>query len=402
MCSRTASQACWTRKPRLVAWGCGEMAPGEVDLSEGNKANAIKAFVHLAYNFSAQNWNQNYENGTLLGINDPFAYGYHRAAEFGFHVEYSEDKPENKIETLFRFAIRYFLKFDFVHAWRNRKGIYDANVIWTHTESQCLAVLLLFLFLRPKPRPKLIAQTTWLFDRWWKFPAPNRWLCAKLLSKADVLTFHSPENLKVARQLLPQVRSELILYGIRAEEKIPPQLRAFHNPIRIISLGNDEHRDWATLIEAVRNWKACELRIASYKICPRLVAGATNIEIVRARSNSELLQLYDWADLAVVALKPNMHASGITVAQEAAVRGVPLICSETGGLKAYFSDEEVKYVPVLDPQGIRRAIEQTAEDDQARWARAKRAQARMGPEGLSAHAYVKRHAELSRELLGLT
>jgi len=234
-------------------------AIGEIGLSEGNKAKAIKAFVHLNYNFGARNWNKNYENGTLLGINDPFAYGYHRAADFGFHVNYSEDKPENKIEKLFRLMIRYFLKFDFVHAWRNRKGIFDADVVWTHTESQCLAVLLLFWLSQPNPRPKLIAQTVWVFDRWWKFWAPNRWLCTKLLAQADLLTVLSPENLKVARQLLPQVRSELVLYGARAEEKIPPRLEAFHNPIRIISLGNDEHRDWATLIEAVRNWEACEL-----------------------------------------------------------------------------------------------------------------------------------------------
>ena len=371
-------------------------------MDEINTSGPVKVFVHLAYNFGARNWNLNYANGKLLGINEPYAYGYHRAADFGFLVKYSEDQQESRLTKLFRLGVRYVLKFDPVHAWRNRKGIYDADVVWTHTESQCLAILLLSSFLRAKRRPKLIAQTVWIFDRWRKFPWPNRWLYTKLLSQADVVTVHSPENLKIARRLLPQVRSELVLFGIRAEEKVPPRRRPFHDPIRIISLGNDEDRDWTALINAVKDWNKCELRIGSQKVSPRQIAGATNIRIVTAKSNCDLLRLfYDWADLAVVSLKPNAHASGITAIQEAALWGVPLICSNTGGLKAYFLDEEIKYVPVFDPQAIRGAIEEAAVDEQGRWARAKRAQDRMGPEGLSSHAYIKRHVELSRELLAL-
>lgn len=214
-----------------------------------------------------------------------------------------------------------------------------------------------------------------------------------------MLTVHSPENLKRARELLPQVRSELIFFGIRAEEKAGPRLRAFHYPIRIISLGNDEHRDWVTLIDALKNSEGYELRIASQNINPRLLAGARNVEIVKPKSNSELLALYDWADLMVLAMKPNSHASGLTVVQEAVLRGVPVICSAIGGLNAYFSKEEINYVPAQDVDAIRRKIRELSEDDQKRWIFVKRAQSRMGPEGLSSHAYVKKHVELSKELL---
>ncbi|HEX3495920.1 MAG TPA: glycosyltransferase, partial [Methylocella sp.] len=154
------------------------------------------------------------------------------------------------------------------------------------------------------------------------------------------------------------------------------------------------------LIDAVKNLEGYELRIASQKVGPRLVAGAKNIEIVKPKSNSELLGLYEWADVMVLAMKPNIHASGITVLQEGVLRGVPVICSDTGGLKAYFSEAEIKYVPTQDAEAIRRAIQEVAEDDESRWIFVKRAQARMGPEGLSSHAYVKRHVELSKELLG--
>ncbi len=38
----------------------------------------------------------------------------------------------------------------------------------------------------------------------------------------------------------------------------------------------------------------------------------------------------------VVPLKPNKHASGITVMEEAALHGLPMVVTDTGGLKAYF------------------------------------------------------------------
>ncbi|MCI0540697.1 MAG: glycosyltransferase [Verrucomicrobiales bacterium] len=364
-----------------------------------SRSQFINVFVHLAHGHGGQNWHQRYKNGQLLGINEPFPYGFHRAEEFGCRVIFSVDKAENPVEKLFRLALRLVLGFDFVHAWRNRKGIYDGDVVWTYTESQNLAILLLFLITQPKQRPRLLANIVWLFDRWPKFPAPNRWLFRKLLSRADLLTVNCPESLKAARKIVPHVRSELVLFGIMAEEMIRHRQPAFCHPIRIISLGNDEGRDWLTLIDAVRNLEGHELRIASQKVRPKLVAGAKNIEIVKLKSNSELLRLYEWADVMVLPMKPNIHASGITVVQEAVVRGVPVICSDTGGLKAYFSEAEVKYVTAQDPEAIRRAIREFAKDDEGRWICVKRAQARMGPGGLSSHAYIKRHVELSTELL---
>ncbi len=299
----------------------------------------MNVFVHLAYGFGAENWNTKYRNDQIIGINCPFPYGYYMAADHGCRVKHSEDKVEGKIETLLRLGVRYFLKFDFIHAWRNRKGICDADIVWTHTELQHLAILLLFWLIRPTHRPKLIAQSVWLFDRWSKFPRIHRWLFMKLLSQADMLTVHSPENLKIARTLFPGVRCELVFYGMNAEEIIEPQLHRHHDPMRLLSVGNDENRDWITLIDAVKELAGSELRIVSYKVSPKLIAGSKNISIAKPKSNSELLQLYEWADVLVLVLKPNLHASGLSVLQEAVIWGVPVVCSDAGGLKAYFSEE---------------------------------------------------------------
>ncbi len=359
----------------------------------------MRVFVHLAHGFGAREWQKRWSEGKVFGINEPLPYGYFRANKLGCVVEYSEDKSETILVTLFRLGVRAIFGFDLIHAWRNFDGIRKANVVWTHTESQYLAILLLFQMIPRDRRPKMIAQTVWLFDRWKKFNPLKRWFFSLLIEQADILTVHSPENLQAARELFPQVRSKLVLFGISVDQKQKPQLRPSRRPIRLISLGNDEHRDWNLLIQAIGGCDQWLLKIASAKVDLGAIGKATNIEVVKLRSNQELMQLYDWADFLVLTLKPNLHASGITVIQEAALRGVPTICSDVGGLNAYFSNQEVRFFSTQDATELQRVIHQFAQDHEERFLMAERAQARMAPDDLSSQAYVRQHVEISRELL---
>ena len=359
----------------------------------------IRVFVHLAHGFGASQWEAKWKRSEIIGINDRLPYGYFWAREDRCLVEYSEDKEEWLVGKLVRLGIRALLGFDFVHAWRNRRGIGRAEVVWTHTESQYLAVLLLFQARRRTRRPKLIAQSVWLFDRWDRLSRPRRWFYAWLMRQADVLTVHSPDNLQRARELFPMCRSEIVPFGIRTEPIRSREPRKPHCPIRVLSLGNDRHRDWMTLVDAIKGWEQCELRLVSRQIPRALVRGARNVEVVYPSTNDELMALYEWADIVALAIKPNLHASGITVVEEATVCGVPVICTDTGGLRAYFSDGEVKYVPPRQPEALRRQIASFAQDDDAGAAMVKRARERMVAAGLSSRDFARRHAKLSRELL---
>src|ERR1700738_3490983 len=98
----------------------------------------------------------------------------------------SRDRPEAAPTRFFRLGIRAILGFDLIHAWRNFEGMRNADVVWTHTESQFLAILLLLQSRPPARRPKLIAQSVWLFDQWHKFFALKRWLLSILVKKADI------------------------------------------------------------------------------------------------------------------------------------------------------------------------------------------------------------------------
>jgi glycosyltransferase involved in cell wall biosynthesis len=375
-------------------------APADPDLMSVNEnTKPIRVFVHLAANFDARRWEQRWQSGRIIGINERMPYGYFRASEDGCVIVYSENKPSNLYEKLVRSWIMRVGKIDFFHAWQNRKEIFDCDVVWTHTEIQYLAILLLFRILFWKRRPKLIAQSIWLFDRWHGLGPLKRWILSRLISKVDVLTVHSPENLKVARVVFPKIRSELVLFGINTDEFGNLKKEMIHRPVRILSIGNDPHRDWPVLIRAVKDMPDCHLKIVSKNVSKAKLNSYSNIEALHLSSNNQLFDAFDWADFVVVPLKANLHASGTTVLQEAAIRGVAAICTDTGGLRAYFSDEEVYFVPVGDSSGIQKAIMKLSSDDELRWGLAARAQTKMKTGGISSRCYARRHAELSREAL---
>jgi glycosyltransferase involved in cell wall biosynthesis len=360
----------------------------------------LRVFVHLARAFGRTAWKQRWEKGEIVGINHDDPYGYRQAEQMGCIVEQSEDIPEGPIKRLLRLGVRVLLGFDFVHAWSNRKGILAADVVWTHTESQALAVLMLMrLYNSPGHRPAVIAQTIWVMDSWETYSALRRSIYCGLLRHADTLTFHSLSATDKAKKLFPATPIELVKYGIRADQPLETIERPTHLPIHILSMGTDRHRDWPTLIQAVQNHARYEAKVATRAKIDDLLALAKNVARVRATNNDQLMELMQWADLVVVPLVDNLHASGITVIEEAVLCGIPVIATDAGGLRSYFSADEITYVPVNDSQALRFAIDHLMADDDLRQGKARRALERMKSGDLNSRSFVARHVEISNSIL---
>ena len=124
-----------------------------------------------------------------------------------------------------------------------------------------------------------------------------------------------------------------------------------------------------------------------------------NLQIVTPKTAAETDQLYEWADFVVIPLKYNSHVSGITVISEAVLSGVPVICTDTGGLRAYFSDEELRYVALGEPNALREAILALERDPDLRYLLVNRAQASIKSKDLGSRSYAMRHRALSLDLL---
>jgi glycosyltransferase involved in cell wall biosynthesis len=364
----------------------------------GSPTPRPRVFVHLAHGSGAETWAKSYDRGSLIGLNYRSPYGYH-LAEPDCEIQISADRAETPLKRIFRLGCRACCGFDLVHAWHNRSGIYASDVVWTHTESQHLAVAALLLLAKRRAKPMLIAQSVWLFDRWHRYSRIFQALFRTLMNRADVLTVHSPLNLKVAQEVMPHKRCELVLYGIRHDLIRTPREPRNAMPLRLLAVGNDRDRDWNTLAEAFDSLPRCELRIVSDTIRNRRISRSQNISVINVTQNDQLLALYDWADIAIVPLRTNLHASGITAIQEAVLQGVPVVCTGVGGLTAYFSEQHVKYVPPNDPGALRRTVLELGADTAARFAQACCAQAAMASAKLSASSFVHAHIALSAELM---
>jgi glycosyltransferase involved in cell wall biosynthesis len=370
---------------------------------KGEMDHTLRVFVLLAHSLGARVWNERWRNGRLAGIHESLPYGYFHCAGDGCIVDYSQDRQESRVMQFARMCLRRLLGFDLIHAWRNRDGIARADVVWTHTELEHLAILMLFrVGLIPGRRPKLIAQSVWLFDRWPQMSRLRRRVYRWLLEEADILTVHSPENLQTAQQLFPAKQCEFVRFGIDSSRMRPVERRPAGSPVRILALGNDMHRDWITLLEALGGWSECEVRMGGKRIgwqLRRIARRFANCHIITPTTTAETDQLYEWADLVVVPLKRNLHASGITVITEAILYGVPVICTDTGGLRAYFGPGEITYIAPLSPQQLRLAVVRLSADVNVCVTMARRAQARIIQSNLSSVSFAMRHLEISRALL---
>jgi glycosyltransferase involved in cell wall biosynthesis len=361
-------------------------------------APPLKVFVLLAHNKDAAAWRAAHARGTLVGINDETPYGYGRANDMGCRVTFANASEMSPLVRAARLICRGALGFDLVHAWRQRRAMAAADIVWTHTESQFLAAAFVLLATRAKTR--LLGQAVWLIDEWPHLSWPKKWLYRRLAKRVDVMTFLSPANHARAQGLFPETDCRVVSFGVPAENMRPIPAPKHRRPFRVLAVGNDRHRDWPTLIAAVANEPDVELLICSStakRFLPRTIA---NVSIRPARSNEELFAAMADADIACVPLRKNLHASGITAIQEAVVRGLPVIASDTGGLQHYFSRQEVLYVPVGDVAAWRAAIRAAMAAPLQMQQFAHAAQARMGHhETHGAGAYIAQHVRISREVM---
>ncbi|MGF6759097.1 glycosyltransferase [Paraburkholderia sp. GAS42] len=349
--------------------------------------------VHLFYGADPRF----YRKGENIGC----LYGYHHAESDEFALSYSQDAREGLPIRLLRRGLKAMLGFDFIHTLRNRDEILRSDVVWTHTEHEYLSVALLLLLNRRKSRqPLLLAQSVWLLDKWPDFGVLRRWAYRKLVARADVLTTLASENAALCRRYLGRDAVH-VYYGLNTRDFPVQEPTAWqpHTPVRIAAIGNDRDRDWVSLINAYGNDPRYTVRLATRRRIPASLR-ASNVDIAPAAGLKKQRELYDWADVIVVPLRPNAHASGITVMLEAAAVGKPMIVTDVGALKDYFADGQAAYVPPFDPEALRQAVDRlvASPDDALRQAQA--AARQLIARKLTTEQFAQQHVRITRELMG--
>jgi glycosyltransferase involved in cell wall biosynthesis len=361
-------------------------------------SSPVKIAVMLPRNLDVAQWTQGFHRGEVPDITP---YGYHFAQQFGCELRYSRSTRNwpgwaGWLDKL----VKYLLGADIRHVWANR-DLLDArstDCVWTHTEYEHLAIAWLRKLHAAVCAP-VIAQSIWLMDEWPKYSALRRRLLRWLSREAQVLTFHSPLNTKRAQDLKFGRGAELLEFGISLDSfpvQVRSRARQASRPIRVLAMGNDRHRDWGTLIEALGADAGFELHIGSatvplHSVRPNMRVGAMTQAQLRAE--------YDWADCLVIPSRHNLHASGLTSILEGIAMGVPVVTARTGGLEHYFDATCICYYDVGDVHSLRGAVDAVLGSPEAMALQTAAAQQRLGEGDFSSLGFAKRHVQLTRRLL---
>ena len=351
-----------------------------------------KVHVHLFYGADPRF----YRPGENIGC----LYGYHHAESDEFQLSYSQDAKESKPVRLVRRALKTLLGFDLIQTLRNRDEMLRSDVIWTHTEQEWLsAALMLLMNGKRDTQPLLLAQSVWLIDKWPNYGVLRRWFYRKLIGRADLLTTLARDNAELCREYFGREATQLF-YGLNTRDFPVQQPKAWqpNTPLRIAAIGNDRDRDWETLIKAVGNDPRFAVRLATRRRIPRALR-SLNVQVAPAAGLKKQRELYDWADVVVVPLRPNTHASGITVMLEAAAVGKPMVVTNVGGLEDYFSARAAAYVPPFDADALREALlGLIASPDQA-LQQAQAASMQLVSRDHTTQHYAQQHVKITRDLL---
>ena len=347
--------------------------------------------VHLYYGVDPSQYRQGENAGCL--------YGYHYAESDSMALTFSKDHPEGQILKKFRRGLKALFGCDLIHTFRNRAAILDADVIWTHTEREYLSVALLLMLTRRPDKPLLLAQTVWLLDVWKSLSLFKRVVFKKLIRRANLLTTLAYDNAALALKFWGR-EATVVLYGINTDDfplNAVPDWRP-HEPLRIATIGNDRDRDWDTFMAAFAHDERFQARLATRRKVRR-PARSGNIRVAPVFGLAEQRELYDWADVIVVPLHPNHHASGITVVLEAVAAGKPVVATADGGLSAYFCDSSITYAPHQDARSLRDTVVAMAADPTGTTERIRRAQHELVSKDLTTRGFARQHVMLTHQMI---
>jgi len=356
-----------------------------------------KVLALMEHGRGINTWKARYAAGK---VSEKVPYGYD-VDDPEWDLVFSFDSRESRIVSIVRRGLLRILGFDLVHVWRNRKLAATADVVWTHTEHVHVAYTLLSSLSRHLP--PALCQSVWLPEELTHLPWLKRRLATWALRRSSVNVSNSVANVPHLEAIAPSRPLRYVAFGISPEPfasinhagDSPPQ----GSPFRILALGNDRHRDWATLIEAARNLTEVQFRVLTRHALP--TDPSNNVEFAAAGSFDEVLAAYEWANLVCLPLTPNDHASGITVALEATYAKRPLLVTNVGGLGAYLpSLKPFSLEPGADAKAWEIAIRRTqANEDGVLAKMLKAAQHDASALDLTSRGYSRRLLDLTKDIV---
>ncbi len=357
-----------------------------------------RLYVHLAPTLDVPSYRRRWESGAAP---DATPYGFHLAASLGWSVRFSRARVPRRRpwQGILGLVDRLTGGVDLWHAWRNRASVRGAQMIWTLTDAEGLALAVL-MRIGLLPRRPLIAGTVWMLHEWDQHGRVKRAVLRWSTRAWTVLTVHAEPCLQIARRELRSADSRLLRFGVSdsAFPLLPPLERSERSsgPLVVFAMGNDRTRDWDVLLEAFGDDERFRIDLVCRWFTEERAGRYGNVRLIRDPDLEQMRRLYRESDYAAIPMRENAF-SGITVALEAAALGVPVLGSRTGGLLTYFTEDEMLLSPVGDATSMREAV--LGQGREERRAMAERAQRRTEAGRYTTQGLVERYDRIASEVL---
>lgn len=304
----------------LTAFGRHTARRWQAGAGEGER----KVTVHYSRDLDAQSWQQRYDAGE---VPDRWPYGLHHLSEGANGVQVSPASARNSL------AIRGVRKLAGGYDWHRMTSPGDTAVCWDERAGVPVA-------LSGVPTLTGVIWLTERSTRHWT----DRW-ARRALGRSTVFVL-SPLQLPELRDHwgVSADRSHFLPFGVDKDFWRPAQ-GAMDG---VLVVGNDRDRDHDTAIQAATG-TGHRLTVVTKQQVP-----APRVSYL---SHPELVQSYADHAVVVVATRPNLHASGVTVVLEAMACARPVIATRGGGLESYITPDTGVLVPAGDSQALGRELQ---------------------------------------------
>ncbi len=206
------------------------------------------------------------------------------------------------------------------------------------------------------PRTRFATGVIWLTDMVETGDAPTRMVA--MLGRAEAAWVLSEAQVEPVRRMLgPWRDSGVFAVSLRNRQRV---LRS-----EAVS-GPSAHRERGQRQGSLIPPRCSRRSLASSRSVPRpkrWCADAVGprppegVQVVRHLPHAELRDLYTTASVVVIPTRPNLHASGMTVALEALATARPVVVTDTPGMHQYVSEGRTGHlVPPEDPAELALAV----------------------------------------------
>lgn len=134
----------------------------------------------------------------------------------------------------------------------------------------------------------------------------------------------------------------------------------------VVSVGGDRDRDPETMLRAMATVRRARPDVDIVVQSKTTLAPPAGVTVIPYLTHVELRDLYARASVVVLATRPNLHVSGMTVGLEAMATGRPLVITRTPGMDDYFGGTSAAHlVDVGDADALGRETLALLEDPES-------------------------------------